>query len=472
MQEINDLKNIVIQSLESKGILSQLRAQIRSSVFKVIEDQETKDSKSPAFFWENPLSQKIHESQEGLIALELMHEFFEFYRMDYTNNVFIHESNYKENFSRDQQRENLGVNENDDSKPVMMLIQQKLLSGGMSKMLGASPAMNNEESPQKEESVDSAHQNQPNQNSMNTAHEQDIPPQNLKKKNQQKVLSVEPADLKKKEIEESELKRLEKEESEKNRLAQEKAESDRMKKEQDDKDKKHKEKEQAELLLQNQQDAMGKNQKDKRKADYLLNEKQVDHEEDIFDDDFADLDDSDPNINQIQIPQENPKKEEKNKLADLDVYIESADDMNMNTQMQQQQKDAELEQQRQLEMDLQQEGQQSGEEDYGEEFDDDEMNIEEDIHNPDEENEDDQQQMMMRQEQEGQEGYMEYDQNELVSSDEMYMSESLGVNFSVNSLALEEFDYVEEVEEPDEMEECDYDYYQDQDQDENENELG
>jgi len=31
----------------------------------------------------------------------------------------------------------------------------------------------------------------------------------------------------------------------------------------------------------------------------------------------------------------------------------------------------------------------------------------------------------------------------------MYMSESLGVNFSVNSLALEEFDYVEEVENPD-----------------------
>jgi hypothetical protein len=35
MQEINDLKNIVIQSLESNGVLSQLRAQIRSSVFKV-----------------------------------------------------------------------------------------------------------------------------------------------------------------------------------------------------------------------------------------------------------------------------------------------------------------------------------------------------------------------------------------------------------------------------------------------------
>ena len=41
----------------------------------------------------------------------------------------------------------------------------------------------------------------------------------------------------------------------------------------------------------------------------------------------------------------------------------------------------------------------------------------------------------------------------------MYMSESLGVNFSVNSLALEEFDYVEEVEAPDDM---DYDGLEDE----------
>ena len=35
MQDINDLKNLVIQSLEGNGVLGQIRAQIRSSVFKV-----------------------------------------------------------------------------------------------------------------------------------------------------------------------------------------------------------------------------------------------------------------------------------------------------------------------------------------------------------------------------------------------------------------------------------------------------
>jgi len=131
MQEINDLKNIVIQSLESKGILSQLRAQIRSSVFKIIEDQESKDSKNPAFFWENPLCQKIHESEEGLIAIELMHEFFEFFRMDYTNNVFIHESNYKESFTRDECKKKLKIDDIKNEQPLLMLLIKTLLSGVM-----------------------------------------------------------------------------------------------------------------------------------------------------------------------------------------------------------------------------------------------------------------------------------------------------------------------------------------------------
>lgn len=38
------------------------------------------------------------------------------------------------------------------------------------------------------------------------------------------------------------------------------------------------------------------------------------------------------------------------------------------------------------------------------------------------------------------------DINHLVTSDEMYMSESYGYNFSVNSEAMDQFDYVEDVE--------------------------
>lgn len=37
MEELNELKNLVIQTLEANGCLSNIRAQIRSSVFKVVD---------------------------------------------------------------------------------------------------------------------------------------------------------------------------------------------------------------------------------------------------------------------------------------------------------------------------------------------------------------------------------------------------------------------------------------------------
>jgi hypothetical protein len=45
MEELNELKNLFIQSLENNGSLSNIRAQIRSSVFKVIDTQESNNPK-------------------------------------------------------------------------------------------------------------------------------------------------------------------------------------------------------------------------------------------------------------------------------------------------------------------------------------------------------------------------------------------------------------------------------------------
>jgi hypothetical protein len=35
-KEMNNLRNLVIQGLEAKGVLSKLRAQIRANVFNII----------------------------------------------------------------------------------------------------------------------------------------------------------------------------------------------------------------------------------------------------------------------------------------------------------------------------------------------------------------------------------------------------------------------------------------------------
>jgi len=102
MQELNELKNLVIQSLEANGALSNIRAQIRASVFKVIDQQESNTSKKGSpFYWENPKCQKIYESKEGVQMLELIKEFLAFYSMDYTLSIFSSESNLREEVRRD-----------------------------------------------------------------------------------------------------------------------------------------------------------------------------------------------------------------------------------------------------------------------------------------------------------------------------------------------------------------------------------
>ena len=88
---MDELKNVVIQTLETNGMLNQLRAKLRSNVFQIIEQQDTGLKTSTGFQWENPLALKILETPEGMLCTELIREFLEFYRMDYTMSVFLPE---------------------------------------------------------------------------------------------------------------------------------------------------------------------------------------------------------------------------------------------------------------------------------------------------------------------------------------------------------------------------------------------
>lgn len=96
MQDINEMKNLIIQSFESKGILSSLRAQIRSSVFKAIEEEgqasNSKQASSNAFGWENQKALGIKKDVELLFIAKLFEDFCLFYGLDYTANVFAHET--------------------------------------------------------------------------------------------------------------------------------------------------------------------------------------------------------------------------------------------------------------------------------------------------------------------------------------------------------------------------------------------
>lgn len=91
---MDELKNLVIQTLETNGILGQLRAQLRSCVFKVIDNQEQiEKSQGSGFHWENPQAKKILSNASSLICAELVRDFLEFYKLDYTLSIFMPEVN-------------------------------------------------------------------------------------------------------------------------------------------------------------------------------------------------------------------------------------------------------------------------------------------------------------------------------------------------------------------------------------------
>ena len=89
---MDDLKNLVIQTLEEEGTLGNLRAQLRSRVFKAIEKNAEPAAKQAAGFqWQNPAAQKVHESEESKLFAQLIKDYLEFYRMDYTLSVYTPE---------------------------------------------------------------------------------------------------------------------------------------------------------------------------------------------------------------------------------------------------------------------------------------------------------------------------------------------------------------------------------------------
>lgn len=132
---MDELKNLVIQTLETNGILGQLRAQLRSCVFKVIDNQEQVEKGQSSFHWENPNARKVMQTASGVICAELVREFLEFYRLDYTLQIYLPEVNLnngsqvnKEDLAR---RAGLAGNYT-EGKPIMAQLLENFLSGDRS----------------------------------------------------------------------------------------------------------------------------------------------------------------------------------------------------------------------------------------------------------------------------------------------------------------------------------------------------
>ncbi len=107
------MKNLVIQTLETKGVLGQIRAKLRSTVFKIVDDQDQRTNlpMGCGLKWENPLLYKIRDTNMGGLISEMVREFMEYLKMDYSLSVFIPECSISpERLKRDEILARLGVN--------------------------------------------------------------------------------------------------------------------------------------------------------------------------------------------------------------------------------------------------------------------------------------------------------------------------------------------------------------------------
>jgi hypothetical protein len=130
---MDELKNLVIQTLETNGILGQIRAKLRSSVFKVIDNNDP-SHKEKAMHWENPLAQKVLETTESALAADLIREYLEFYRLDYTLSIMIPEANLKqEPLERDDLVRRAEVDRANEKEPLLIQILKERKAGGRPK---------------------------------------------------------------------------------------------------------------------------------------------------------------------------------------------------------------------------------------------------------------------------------------------------------------------------------------------------
>lgn len=124
---MEEMKNIVIQTLETRGVLGQIRAKLRSSVFKIVDEQDQRATNPSGcgLKWENPLLYKIKETNVGGVISELIREFMEYLKMDYSLSVFIPECSISpERLKKDEIMAKLGMNINmfNSEIPIMFFI--------------------------------------------------------------------------------------------------------------------------------------------------------------------------------------------------------------------------------------------------------------------------------------------------------------------------------------------------------------
>ncbi|KAJ7515194.1 hypothetical protein O6H91_22G004900 [Diphasiastrum complanatum] len=112
-RELMELKTLVTKTLEKRGVLARIRAELRANVFAAIEEQERDDDGSDGGFALigkcNEKAKKLHATPTGKMLASLICEYLEWCELEHTMKVYLPECNMTRGLSRSELQEKLAL---------------------------------------------------------------------------------------------------------------------------------------------------------------------------------------------------------------------------------------------------------------------------------------------------------------------------------------------------------------------------
>ncbi|XP_057511710.1 protein TONNEAU 1a-like isoform X3 [Actinidia eriantha] len=136
-REMMDLKTLVTRTLEKKGVLAKIRAELRASVFEAIEEEdraiEKEEGLPPALMGScNDRAKQLHASPSGRLLTALVCEYLDWAQLSHTQKVYQPECNLQKDFWKAELNEfssknGYDLNRNGDSAPLLLDVLEGFL---------------------------------------------------------------------------------------------------------------------------------------------------------------------------------------------------------------------------------------------------------------------------------------------------------------------------------------------------------
>ncbi|GMG99371.1 hypothetical protein Nepgr_001211 [Nepenthes gracilis] len=136
-REMMDLKTLVTRTLEKKGVLAKIRAELRASVFEAIEEEdrviEKEEGLPPALLGScNDRAKQLHASPSGRLLTALICEYLDWAQLNHTLKVYLPECNLPKDFWKAELKEfssknGYDLNRNGESSPLLLDVLEGFL---------------------------------------------------------------------------------------------------------------------------------------------------------------------------------------------------------------------------------------------------------------------------------------------------------------------------------------------------------